>query len=691
MRSQKSEVRSQTEASRLIIHTLRPPTSDLRPLTSDLRPPTSDLRPLTSDLCPLSPDLRPLQNVHHFLAETAARALPRILTQICRDPGAPFFGACDRNWWHYKIRDFPSIILQQAGYTLALAAKTGWDSQPQSSGWDLQSQTVAGTSCPQQSPDLRPSTFDLRPLAAATACFWNTRALKHGAFEEYYPYEQGYPPVAFATLAVAKLCHMGVVPLADIRPGLAIAAKQLLTRFEAQAANQQIAGTAALSVIRTIAPDLIEEATFQDILTRILALQHDEGWFPEYDGPDLGYLAVSIDCLYDIHDHTADPRILPAIRKAADFIAWFALSPIGGAGMHNSRNTDYITPYGLVRLALEENDPEIVRTVEKLFTRTLAEVRSQRSEVGDQKPSDSSPLPLKTENFNLANSYHPLDAIDDRYWCHYIGHSVIRALLLLKNRSWDLQSQSVAGTSCPQQIPPTFDLRPSTTVQSHPGSGHTLLTSPTSDLRPPISDLRPPTSAHRNTALISTRKGGILTAVWPDGATASDFGWLVQTPKNLLVTHWWSTDWQIEITDTHATTKGWLVPHKEHTSEPWKHILLRIASFVLGRRLIKILKRLVIFKKPLQSHHFTRTVTWENDTLVVTDTLTGLAENHTLTRAPRTSKRHVASADSYHPEDLVLLSGIERTENIERKGDTFTCESRYQKSEIRGRRSEVSL
>ncbi len=611
-----------------------------------------------------------MHQVQQFLAETATRALPRILTQICRDPGAPFYGACDRNWWHYKIRDFPSIILQQAGYTLALAAESSWLER-------LAPGRPGSVPLPPfESPNLQSPTSNLLSLAAATARFWSHRALKHGAFEEYYPYEQGYPPAAFATLAAAKLAHMGVVPIAEIRPGLAIAAKQLLTRFEAQAANQQIAGTAALSVIRTIAPELIEEATFQDILTRIIGLQHDEGWFPEYDGPDLGYLAVSIDCLYDIHDHTADPRILPAIRKAAQFISWFALSPVGGAGMHNSRNTDYITPYGLVRLALEENDPAIISTVEKLFTREAAEIRGQGSEVKGQKPSDSSPLPLKTSNFKLANSYHPLDAVDDRYWCHYIGHSVLRALLLLdkhgrdsQSRGWDILSQAVTGTSCPSTTPPPITDHCSP-ITSKNASGHTLLTAPTT------ANCQPPT-ANRSTALVSTRKGGILTAVWPDGATASDFGWLVQTPKNLLVTHWWSTDWQIEITETTATTKGWLVAHKEHTSEPWKHIVLRITSFVLGRRLIKILKRLVIFKKPLQSHHFARNVSWENDTLVVSDTITGLGENHTVTRAPRTSKRHVASADSYHPEDLAVLDGVERIEKIERKDGVFTCESRY--------------
>lgn len=568
-----------------------------------------------------------MQQVHTFLADTANRALPRILTQICRDPDSHCYGACDRDWWHYKIRDFPSIILQQAGYTLALAAEYGWRSRSRSS-WGMLPQTVAGASSPRQS--------SVRQLAAATARFWNHRALKHGAFEEYYPYEQGYPPTAFATLASAKLTHMDIISTDEILPGLAVAARQLLSRFEARAANQQIAGTAALAVIRSIAPRLVPESGLQEILARVLALQHDEGWFPEYDGPDLGYLSVSIDCLYDIHDHTADPRILPAIRKAAHFIRWFVLSPAGGAGMHNSRNTDYITPYGLVRLALEERDPLIVATVAKVFSR----------QAGSDQSSSS------------AHSFHPFDAVDDRYWCHYIGHSVFRAVLLLQNLGWDSRSQPVAGTNSPRQTTETPDHRPP--IASRTGSGHALLT-----------------SAAGATALVSTRKGGVLTAVWPDGSSASDFGWLIQTPDNLLVTHWWSTAWEIDISDHAALTKGWLVAHKEQASTPWKHGLLRIASFLLGHRLIGVLKRLVIFKKPLRSHHLTRRITWEGETLVITDTISGVSADTPVTRAPRASKRHVASADSYHPQDFALLDGIDRHEWSERKDGIFTHESRF--------------
>jgi hypothetical protein len=52
------------------------------------------------------------------LRELLVRALPRLLTQLCRDPGHPAYGCFDRHHWHYKMRDFPSAVLVQGALVL---------------------------------------------------------------------------------------------------------------------------------------------------------------------------------------------------------------------------------------------------------------------------------------------------------------------------------------------------------------------------------------------------------------------------------------------------------------------------------------------------------------------------------------------------------------------------------------------
>jgi hypothetical protein len=476
---------------------------------------------------------------------------PRILTQLCRDPTSPFHGCADRNWWHYKIRDFPSVILQQAGYAVHLAGR-----------------------CERWTAD----RAALNALAAASARFWNARALRHGAFEEYYPYEQGYPPLAFATLAVAKLAAEGVVDVAEIAPGLRMAARQLRTRFEGQAANQQVAGLAALAWIDKVLPGEADAAAFADLKRRTLALQTGEGWFWEYDGPDLGYLAVTLDCLWDLFDATGDADCRAAIEGALRFMAKvYAVLP-AGPGMLNARNTDYLAPYGLVRAALE-GDPDATFVAQAAFA-------------GADAPE------------------HALAAVDDRYLCHYLGQSVMRACLLLE-------------------------------------SGE-----PTVGRAPAMNGLLPESGYYLDSArglAVACRKGGIVS-LGPQG----EFGWIVERGGTQFVSHWWSREWKFAADGETLRVSGTLFAHSERTSTPAKHVVLRLLSFLLGRRLIALLKRALIFKRGGSGLGFEREVRADAEGVEIVDRIAGLTPTDRVLRAPRASKRHVASADSYHRQDLAV-------------------------------------
>ena len=61
-----------------------------------------------------------MNKIKSFFEETTKKNVAKDSTQICRDPNSNNFGCCDRNYWHYKITDFPSIILQQAIYSLSI-------------------------------------------------------------------------------------------------------------------------------------------------------------------------------------------------------------------------------------------------------------------------------------------------------------------------------------------------------------------------------------------------------------------------------------------------------------------------------------------------------------------------------------------------------------------------------------------
>ena len=47
-------------------------------------------------------------------------SIPRLLTNLDRDPDSSNYGCFDRNYWHYKVQDYSSALLQQSALTLAL-------------------------------------------------------------------------------------------------------------------------------------------------------------------------------------------------------------------------------------------------------------------------------------------------------------------------------------------------------------------------------------------------------------------------------------------------------------------------------------------------------------------------------------------------------------------------------------------
>ena len=54
-----------------------------------------------------------------FAAEALA-LIPKILTLQDRNPHSPTYGCFDRNYWHYKIIDFPSGMAAEFVWPLAL-------------------------------------------------------------------------------------------------------------------------------------------------------------------------------------------------------------------------------------------------------------------------------------------------------------------------------------------------------------------------------------------------------------------------------------------------------------------------------------------------------------------------------------------------------------------------------------------
>jgi hypothetical protein len=509
------------------------------------------------------------------------RSFPGILTQLSRDPNTKHYGSFDRNWWHYKIRDFSSIILQQGGYFLEMAAKL---------------------------PEYKDNSDQLHEYSRASVDFWAGRAKRKGAFEEYYPWEDGYPPLAFSTLAAAKIILSQNIKSTSYGDALKKAARKLQHRFESEAANQQLAGLAALAILKKIDPRFVDNEVFSRISDQTLALQSEEGWFTEYDGPDLGYLSVALDCLWDLFDNTQDQRFADSAMKAFRFLAKLVIHNQGSIGMHNSRNTDYIVPYGICRFLKSELEVDAIlagRVINILYSET-------------DHPA------------------HFFQAVDDRYWCHYIGHSIVRAQLILDSISRKTSNDGIASNSGSLMT----------------GSGYALA------------------SWKNHQIITSCLKGGIITIRNADNYF-NDFGWIIIDGDKQYVTHWWTPSTQFSGSPESLEISGHPVQHKENTSDPFKHFILRTISYFSGHNIISLLKKLLIFRKGDHRIVFRRSIKIQSDKVVITDEFSGLKGSEAIVKAPRFSKRHVASADSFHLEDMSMVKGYTFSTENEKNGRLF--------------------
>lgn len=302
----------------------------------------------------------------------------RVLTQLDRDPDSPTYGCFDRNYWHYKIRDFPSSILQQGVFVLD---RLKWE----------------------ENELLNPVVAEEWTLAAINAL--SRQVGPRGQVSEYFPFEDSYPASAFGLYCAARILSdwkkENVAALERVQwNGLQRLARRLSKRRECEAANQYAAGLAGLALASQLPEMAIDRSWIEDHADRVFSLQHSEGWFNEYGGPDFGYLTVTIDALTDYYDATNDTRAVIAITKAVEFLAQLVGSDGQLPWTLNARNTDYVVPYGLVRTAAKS--PCASWLVCSLFG-------------------------------HLADTKHAIWSTDDRYHLHYIFSSIVRSIPYLKD------------------------------------------------------------------------------------------------------------------------------------------------------------------------------------------------------------------------------------------------------------------
>lgn len=259
-------------------------------------------------------------------AAKALAQMPRILGLGDREEGSPTFGCFDRYYWHYRLHDLANARFQEAALALALA-------------YVLPQSPYAGRE-------------RIRAWVQAALDFWAARRHADGSLDEVYPYERSFCATAFSTLAMSEaawLLAQAGEPL-DL-PDLESTGRWLARHERPEVANQTAAAAAALVNLAGLTGSETLLMAADQKAAQLIQNQHPEGWFPEYGGPDTGYLSITLSCLAGFLARREHPRLREAALKAGRYL----VSRLDQYGRHdaqaNSRRTQFLYPYGLAVFA----------------------------------------------------------------------------------------------------------------------------------------------------------------------------------------------------------------------------------------------------------------------------------------------------------------------------------------------------
>jgi hypothetical protein len=258
------------------------------------------------------------------LAAHALAWIPKILTLQDRNPHSPTYGCFDRNFWHYKIIDFPSGMAQEFVWPLALAYALELPNNPYRGNAAVREWVEAGIGYAARS------------------------AHRDGSCDDYFPYERAAGAAVFSLLACVESYRL-----------LGLHDEALLRFFERRAdwlarheESGRLANHLALTVLAlTVLGELLGtgrwSAARERRLARLLAWQSSEGWFPEYEGFDPGYHTLTVSCLARILEQQPDDdRVRGALERAVRLCALVQHPDGSFGGEYGSRNTYNYFPHG---------------------------------------------------------------------------------------------------------------------------------------------------------------------------------------------------------------------------------------------------------------------------------------------------------------------------------------------------------
>jgi len=284
--------------------------------------------------------------------DTILMEVPRLLGLLDKNPNSPTFGCFDRQYWHYSVMDFPCARYQEAALTLTFIYTL----------------------------DIPGNVYFKNPYILlwidGAVRFWEKIQRKNGSFDEWYPNESSFVATAFTSYTISEvLLILGkeISSYESIIESLEKAGDWLIKNDDFTACNQEAGAVAGLYNIYLITSKEKYMSSARKKLERLAQKQDKEGWFPEYGGPDIGYLSLAIDYLCKYYKRSKDEKAKEIVDRALNFIVYFSHPDGTFGGEYGSRNTKYIIPSGI---EYSSSWNESARRIAYSLRRSLTEMKT---------------------------------------------------------------------------------------------------------------------------------------------------------------------------------------------------------------------------------------------------------------------------------------------------------------------------
>ncbi len=261
--------------------------------------------------------------MRYLFAQEALAQIPKILTLLDRNLHSPTYGCFDRNFWHYKIIDFPSGMAQEFVLPLALAYSLEIPNNP----YYLQEM--------------------IHKWVEAGILYAAHTAHTDGSCDDYFPFERASGATAFSLLASIESYQTLGLNNYKILSFFEKRADWLVHHYESgKLANHEALIVLCLELLSRLLETSKWDTAKAARLERLLSWQSQEGWFTEYSGFDPGYHTLTISCLARIYELNPSEKLKDTITKAVELAAQF-IHPDGSfGGEYASRNTYNFFPHG---------------------------------------------------------------------------------------------------------------------------------------------------------------------------------------------------------------------------------------------------------------------------------------------------------------------------------------------------------